>query len=294
MKGRFAASFGFAVALSLSGGCSEQPERREGGLEVFVGGRQAGPPHDRLTAAIEDGLVVETSAAPIDQEGTFRFDSAPVGHWAVKVKAYAGTTVVLEAPTRSFVIDEGRTTGVWVRLNAEPDADPDGDALRNGEDNCPTVANVPQGDGDGDGIGDACDTCPWLSNPQQQDSDADGLGDPCDIGTGGISYATVTQVFTARCAFGGCHNSATRSGGLSLTEPEGYGSLVNVPSTQAFNGTSILDRVEPGFPDASYLYQKVLGDPGISGERMPLTPASPLTNDEIGLLRSWIEEGALP
>lgn len=39
-----------------------------------------------------------------------------------------------------------------------PNADNDGDGVRNGADNCPTVANASQVDCDGDGDGNACDS----------------------------------------------------------------------------------------------------------------------------------------
>lgn len=38
-----------------------------------------------------------------------------------------------------------------------PNGDNDGDGIRNGIDNCPSVANANQADCDGDGMGDACD-----------------------------------------------------------------------------------------------------------------------------------------
>jgi hypothetical protein len=73
--------------------------------------------------------------------------------------------------------------------------DPDGDGLRNWEDNCPDVANPGQGDADADGVGDACnddqdldadewanhlDNCRLTANPDQTDVDSDGVGDACD------------------------------------------------------------------------------------------------------------------
>ena len=58
--------------------------------------------------------------------------------------------------------------------------DRDGDAVVDGLDNCPDVANDGQEDRDGDGIGDACDNCPDVSNPTQADRDANGIGDACD------------------------------------------------------------------------------------------------------------------
>ena len=70
--------------------------------------------------------------------------------------------------------------------------DPDGDNIRNKDDNCDDVANPEQEDSNGDGVGDACedadndgaadasDNCPNDVNPDQADADGDGVGDVCD------------------------------------------------------------------------------------------------------------------
>lgn len=63
-------------------------------------------------------------------------------------------------------------------VNAESDGD--GDAVNDGEDNCPDLANADQFDGDGDGFGDACDLCAEVSD-DQANGDGDGFGDACDL-----------------------------------------------------------------------------------------------------------------
>jgi predicted extracellular nuclease len=76
---------------------------------------------------------------------------------------------------------------------ANPDLNPDADAVCGMLDNCPTVANNDQADMNGDGEGNACDTdidgdgdlnnadnCPITPNADQADSDGDGVGDVCD------------------------------------------------------------------------------------------------------------------
>ncbi len=79
-----------------------------------------------------------------------------------------------------------------------PDAD--GDAICDGSDNCPSVANPTQANSDGDTFGDACDpcpvdaandaegdgrcanldNCPFIANANQADADGDLVGNVCD------------------------------------------------------------------------------------------------------------------
>jgi len=58
-----------------------------------------------------------------------------------------------------------------IRGPGDPNADSDGDGVRDADDNCPAVSNTGQGDSDGDGIGDACDPV----NDGNVDTDGDGL-----------------------------------------------------------------------------------------------------------------------
>ena len=96
-------------------------------------------------------------------------------------------------------------------------------------------------------------------------------------------------IFTPSCATSNCHSAGNRAGGLSLANAAAsYGELVNQISNQV-----LLDFVEPGDPNASYLIRKLEGGPGIMSSRMPIgLPAIP--QSDIDVIRTWITNGALP
>ena len=276
------------VVLALLSGCSPL-DRAEGSLEVFVAGSTVGA--QALRIEILDGTRrVSADRRAVDSfDGSFRFASAPAGTWGVKVSAFdSAKETLLEAPTRLASIGDETITGMWVRLQPNPFADDDGDSRRNGEDVCPLVSDPEQGDVDGDASGDACDNCPDAANPAQADSDADGIGDVCDLGgPDPIHWPAVADVLESQCSLAGCHASTLPQEGLTLTAEAGYADLVNVPSSQA-----AVDRVEPGSATESYLYTKITGAAGMSGQRMP--PVTPLSAGEIALIERWISDGAVP
>jgi len=108
---------------------------------------------------------------------------------------------------------------------------------------------------------------------------------------GGGELATFTrvqnEVFNAGCAFSGCHGGSSPAQGLNLSAGQSYNMIVNTPSAQQPS----VDRIEPNDPEASYLYLKIIGDPSISGSRMP-RGAPPLSQELMDLVRDWIERGA--
>ena len=71
---------------------------------------------------------------------------------------------------------------------------------------------------------------------------------------------------------------------MNLVGGDGMG----VPSGQM--PTSL--RVNPGFPDDSYIVQKIEGSAGITGQQMPLNNP-PLTAGQIAVIREWIFNGAV-
>ena len=96
----------------------------------------------------------------------------------------------------------------------------------------------------------------------------------------------VLPILTQRCFM--CHVQGAEQGGLSLY-PESWSQLVGVPSSEAK-----MKRVEPGAPERSYLYLKLMGQQaaaGGSGVRMPIQQ-DPLSEKELDLFKRWISEGA--
>ncbi len=95
------------------------------------------------------------------------------------------------------------------------------------------------------------------------------------------------HIFSPKCALSGCHAGSVPAQGMSLEGGAAHGNLVGVASVER----SDLLRVEAGTPDESYLVKKIRGDADIEGTRMPLG-RTPLSADEIAIIRQWISEGA--
>ncbi len=108
--------------------------------------------------------------------------------------------------------------------------------------------------------------------------------------------ADVQPLFTQKCAFSGCHSSASHQQGLVLDEGVAYGALVNKQMTEA--GPLLL--VAPGSVKGSYLTRKILGKhlaPGtaIMPQGCPGAPQNPggcLTPGDIATILEWIQAGA--
>ena len=80
-----------------------------------------------------------------------------------------------------------------------------------------------------------------------------------------------------------CHSGGTVNGGLDLSRRD---DLIDTPS----NGMPGIAYIRPAKPDSSYIYLKVIDDPGIVGTKMP--PTGSLPDDGIATLRDWILDGA--
>lgn len=83
---------------------------------------------------------------------------------------------------------------------------------------------------------------------------------------------SILPMMVSNCAMSGCHSAASAAEGVVLDNYQG-----------------ILEEVKPGNPSKSKIYESVTG----SGEEfMPPAPNTPLSTDQIALLKKWIEQGA--
>lgn len=110
---------------------------------------------------------------------------------------------------------------------------------------------------------------------------------PAEAGESATFAFVQEKVLTPTCAVSGCHNGATFP---DLSAGAAYDNMVRQPSSAG------LPYVEPGSPNGSFLYVKILGEtddgPALVGSRMPRGGA-PLTQALIDSVAAWIQRGAL-
>lgn len=103
----------------------------------------------------------------------------------------------------------------------------------------------------------------------------------------GPTFAEIqNDVFTPSCA--GCHSGSNAPEGLDLTANAAFDDIVNVTSEQV----SELMRVDPGNAEDSYLYIKIIGGDRMAPGTFQMPIGSDLSDDQIRLVREWIDAGA--
>ena len=111
------------------------------------------------------------------------------------------------------------------------------------------------------------------------------IGEAPDPGDAPTLANIQARVFTPICII--CHIGAGAPQGLRLDEASAFDNLVDQPAVEVG-----LLRVEPFFPDRSYLVQKIEGTASV-GAQMPFGGPR-LPDEDIQLIRDWIAAGALP
>jgi hypothetical protein len=139
----------------------------------------------------------------------------------------------------------------------------------------------------------AAGTAATTMPPAKDTAAPQSASDPnCAAGKFDSTFAAIQKVVFEgnSCTNAACHGAAA-IGGLDLRSDVAYENLIETKST-----VSALQRVMPGRPDESFLYNKLRAatEPGsviVEGSPMP-SGASPLRAEHLEAVRRWIEAGA--
>ncbi len=99
-------------------------------------------------------------------------------------------------------------------------------------------------------------------------------GDESPCTNGEISFQhQVLPIMVSACAYSGCHDVVSAEDGIVLNNYE-----------------NVIKEVTPNDPNNSELYESIIEtDPD---DIMPPPPASPLTSNQINIIKDWINQGA--
>ena len=109
-------------------------------------------------------------------------------------------------------------------------------------------------------------------NPGGGGTGGGGGGTPTD--TSICFERDILPIFTTNCAKSGCHNAASRQDGYVL---DSYQNIIK-------------KGIRPGDAEDSDIYEALVEDD--EDDRMPQAPNPRLSNEQIALIRRWINEGA--
>ena len=118
----------------------------------------------------------------------------------------------------------------------------------------------------------SCTTTPLLPDGAFVDNSGGGnVDNVCPQGVISFQYE-ILPMLVSNCAFSGCHDAITAEDGIVL---------------DSYN--NILKEVTPGKPNDSELYESITDN---GDDIMPPPPYPPLSNQQIALIRDWINQGA--
>jgi hypothetical protein len=99
---------------------------------------------------------------------------------------------------------------------------------------------------------------------------------------------SIQAVFTANCAFDGCHGGTSPQRGMDLTgQVASYEHIVGI----AANEVAAFKRIAPGDSANSYMVMKLRNTAGIAGQPMPFG-AYPLDPALVIKIAAWAQQGA--
>ena len=102
-------------------------------------------------------------------------------------------------------------------------------------------------------------------------------------------FEQIQQDIFYRCNQAPCHGNVDPQQMLSLTRDNAYDNLVSVDSIEVPG----MARVEPGDPEASYLFIKLGGGNQALLEGVPMPSGDPpLKTEDLAKIEAWISDGA--
>lgn len=100
-----------------------------------------------------------------------------------------------------------------------------------------------------------------------------------------------TAIFTPQCALASCHDSVAPAGNLDLSSAAtSHAEMVGINADGTFNAATIM-LVDSANSAQSFLWLKVTGATGISGNAMPDTGQA-LCSQKADAIAAWIDAGA--
>jgi hypothetical protein len=121
--------------------------------------------------------------------------------------------------------------------------------------------------------------CSYINDPMQLDP----------IGDGATYTDRIGPLLNLHCA--GCHGNALAQAGFNLEAEDAFEQLLSTSSQRRD-----MNLIQPGLPDKSYLWLKLVGDGSVIGTQMPLNSQNqpaPLPADLLAEIETWILAGAL-
>jgi hypothetical protein len=98
-----------------------------------------------------------------------------------------------------------------------------------------------------------------------------------------------SNVFETSCVDSGCHSASSAAGNLVLEGEGVYDALLNEPCDNPLAIVEGLHRVTPGDETTSLLYLKITDPIGLG---MPMPPTTPLNDETIEAIATWIRNSA--
>ena len=270
--------YGTGDALTIIRRCGCKPwKKRSGGGGIWIdlrlvggpGGVEEDPDGDGKPTVIEIWLGCNPHAKDTDGDGLD--DSREIE---------LGTD-----PRKRDTDGDGMDDRREIELGCNPlDPDTDDDGRKDGEDNCPLVANADQKDKDGDGKGDACDDTDDRLIPPTAITTTE-YGAPCKVTYGG----RITTAGGAKATFGGNAQPLADGSGKGQQEFQDHGTRgftlhgMTVRAIRCKGQRAVIwgdarigtkpvrfriDLVDKGEPGTSDTYRILLSDGYDSGEKV--------------------------